>query len=183
MTKKDSILTAALKLLALNGVHATPMSSVAKEAGTGMGTIYNYFPNKEVLINALYIKIKEDELSVFDAFDKKRSLKKQFERYYVQGIQFYLENPLFFKFIEQLQASPIITDESKETGYRAVEAVLNLIENGKQVGKIKDIPTHDILQFIGGTVISYLRLYFQNNKSSKPSLDNHLGMVWDAIKS
>ena len=64
MNKRASIQLAALKLLAVNGLHATPMSAIAKEAGTGMGTIYNYFPNKEVLINSLYVSVKEAERQV-----------------------------------------------------------------------------------------------------------------------
>ena len=47
-----------MTLLIENGVQGTPMSAIAKEANTGMGTIYNYFPTKEDLINSTYIYIK-----------------------------------------------------------------------------------------------------------------------------
>jgi AcrR family transcriptional regulator len=40
---------AAMKLLVDRGIQATPMSAIAKAAGTGMGTIYNYFATKEDL--------------------------------------------------------------------------------------------------------------------------------------
>ncbi|MFK7807329.1 MAG: TetR/AcrR family transcriptional regulator [Saprospiraceae bacterium] len=182
MNKKEAILEAALKLLTQKGVHATPMSAIAKEAGTGMGTIYNYFPNKEILINALYISIKQNEKAVFSAFNKQKPLKTQFEQYYSQAIQFYLDNSLFFNFIEQLQASPIITSESKELGYEAITAVLELIETGKKERVIKRIETKVMMQFIGGTIISYLRLHFQEDNKKKASLKNQLKMVWDAIK-
>ena len=56
MTKKENILSAALSLLTQKGVHNTPMSAIAKSAGTGMGTIYNYFPNKELLINEISLE-------------------------------------------------------------------------------------------------------------------------------
>ena len=88
MNKKESILKSALQLLTENGVHNTPMSAIAKAAGTGMGTIYNYFKNKDELINALYLYIKEKENSVFIAFDKNQPVKTQFEDYYSNFIIF-----------------------------------------------------------------------------------------------
>lgn len=89
MTKKDSILLAALQLLAERGVHNTPMSAVAKVAGTGMGTIYNYFPTKEVLINDIYVYIKQQELSMFAPFKKDMAVKIQFEQYFKSIIIFF----------------------------------------------------------------------------------------------
>ena len=52
MTKKEAIIAAALELLVEKGVHNTPMSEIAKAAGTGMGTIYNHFSCKEEIIIA-----------------------------------------------------------------------------------------------------------------------------------
>jgi len=182
MDKKEAILAAALKLLTLKGVHATPMSAIAKEAGTGMGTIYNYFPNKDALINALYVSIKNKEKVIFAAFNSEEPLRTQFEEYYIRAIQFYIDNPSFFQFIEQLQASPIITAESKATGYEAITSVLELIEKGKKGRVIKNMDTKEMMQFIGGTIISYLRLHFQENRKGNSSLSNQLKMVWDAIK-
>jgi len=61
MSKKEDILNTTLRLVIEKGIHNTPMSLIAEEAGVGMGTIYNYFASKEELINALYLKLKEDE--------------------------------------------------------------------------------------------------------------------------
>ena len=182
MNRKEAILEAALKLLAEQGVHATPMSAIAKEAGTGMGTIYNYFPNKDILINALYVSIKHQEKAVFVAPNDKDPFRTQFEQYYVGAVQFFIDNPLYFKFIEQLQASPIITAESRASGLEAVASVTELIESGKKGRIVKDIDTQELMQFIGGTIVCYLRWYFQETKSEKPSLANQLKMTWDAIK-
>lgn len=42
------------------GVHATPMSQIAKEAGVAVGTIYHYFNNKEEIIEEIYTIICKD---------------------------------------------------------------------------------------------------------------------------
>lgn len=185
MNKKENILHAALTLLTENGVHATPMSAIAKKAGTGMGTIYNYFPTKEVLINAIYQKIKSEEEVLFDAFDKQHPIKTQFSTYYTNVVQFFLEHELYFKFMDQLQASPIITTESRQVGSNAIFRVHQLIEKGKQDLVLKPIDTTDLLQFIAGSILSFLRTHFNSDqkKTSHTALKNQLAMTWDAIKA
>src|SRR5437764_270674 len=61
--KRDAILAAALTLIARFGLHNTPMSAVAREAGVAVGTVYLYFPSKEAMINALYLHVLEDRNS------------------------------------------------------------------------------------------------------------------------
>ena len=55
--KRETILAAALRLIARLGLHNTPMSAVAREAGVAAGTLYLYFPSKEAMINALYLDV------------------------------------------------------------------------------------------------------------------------------
>src|SRR5215203_2564488 len=58
--KRQAILAAALRLIARLGLHAAPMSAVARDAGVAAGTLYLYFPSKEAMINALYLEVLED---------------------------------------------------------------------------------------------------------------------------
>lgn len=180
MSKRQAIISAALKLLVEKGIHDTPMSAIAREAGTGMGTIYNYFPHKESLINAVYVEIKQAESAIFYPYDQSKPLRTHFEEFYVRSIDFYVANPMYFQFMEQVQASPMITAESKEVGYESIEHVLDLLSRGKKARVIKDIPTNELIQFVGGTVISFLRQQIQEGKES--SMTNQLKMVWDAIR-
>ncbi|PWJ59691.1 AcrR family transcriptional regulator [Dyadobacter jejuensis] len=182
MNKKEAILKSALKLLTEKGIHNTPMSAIAKEAGTGMGTIYNYFSNKDILINEIYVGIKEQEKGLFKTFEDEKPIKTQFENYFVSLIDFFLNNPLYFQFMEQLQASPIITEESRTKGLEAVEAVVQLIQIGQQERIIKSIDSGELLQFIGGAMLAYLRWVFNQPAPHRQSLQNQLTMVWDAIK-
>lgn len=182
MNKKEAILSSALELLTKNGVHNTPMSAIAKVAGTGMGTIYNYFPNKELLINEIYISIKEKEKTEIIEFDIEKPLKTQFENYFGSIIHFFINNPSYFKFMEQLQASPIITSETRSEGEKSIAPVYQLLIKGKQERIIKNIEIDEILMFIGGAILSYLRWYFNQSNSPKKSLNNQIQMVWDAIK-
>ncbi|WMX15333.1 TetR/AcrR family transcriptional regulator [Aureispira sp. CCB-E] len=183
MTKKDNILNAGVQLLANNGIHATPMSAIAKSAKTGMGTIYNYFDNKEILINAIYVDIKEKEAAILAPVDVNAPIKTQFEAYYIAVVQFYIKNPAYYKFMEQLQGSPIITSESKNIGYQTIEPVVKTLQTGQQERIIKSIELEELLQFLGGSIFSFVKWYHTTTSSQKnTSLKNQLQMVWDAIK-
>jgi len=183
MTKKDAIINAALKLLVEKGVHNTPMSEIAKTAGTGMGTIYNHFPNKDLLINTIYIKIKEEEASLFIDVETDKPFKTQFENYFTVLIELFINNPSYFKFIEQLQASPIITKENRVKGGESVELVAILLKKGQQDRIIKNIDIDELLMFIGGAISAYLRWYFNKPKKKQAHIKNQIEMVWDAIKA
>lgn len=50
---KSKIIETALTLFAEQGYHATPISSIAKQAGVSKGLMYNYFHSKEDLLNAI----------------------------------------------------------------------------------------------------------------------------------
>lgn len=158
------------------------MSAIAEAAGTGMGTIYNYFPNKEKLINEIFVGIKQEEKAVFPSFDSGKPIRTQFQHYLSAVIHFFIQHPLYFKFVEQLQASPIITEESKMEGMKSIAVVLELIDKGQEELIIKKINRIELLTFIGGAMLSYLRWHFDATSRNDSSLDNLNKMVWDAIK-
>ena len=182
VNKKHIILASALELLVEKGVHNTPMSAIGKAAKTGMGTIYNYFPNKEALINEIYTDIKKQEKLLFENFESDKPIKTQFESYFTIAVTFFINNPNYFRFMEQLQASPIITENSKEEGRNSITPVFELLVLGKQQRIIKNIDIEEILMFIGGAILSYLRWYFNQTEKKQASLKNQVTMVWDAIK-
>jgi len=183
MTKRAAIQNAALELLTSNGLHATPMSAIAERAGTGMGTIYNHFASKETLVNAIYVSIKDEEAKCFAVLDEDLPLKTQFELYYATGIDFFLQRPDYFKFMAQVHASPIITDDSRARGYESIQNISLLMQRGIEAGIIKALPVTELLQFVSGTVFAYLRFHFRNGAGQRPMLTNQLTMVWDAIKT
>ncbi len=64
--KRERILSAAVKVFAKNGFHATRVSEVAKAAGVADGTIYLYFKSKDALLVSLF----EDRITKLLTFMK-----------------------------------------------------------------------------------------------------------------
>jgi len=59
--RRTQILDAATHVFAENGYHRTKIKDIAKAAGLGTGTIYNYFTNKEDLLFGLLDRLNETE--------------------------------------------------------------------------------------------------------------------------
>jgi len=55
-TTKEKILTVALELFAQNGYQGTSIAQIAKKAKISKGLMYNYFKNKEKLLEVIVLK-------------------------------------------------------------------------------------------------------------------------------
>jgi AcrR family transcriptional regulator len=53
-TVRLAILDAAEELIAKHGLHAAALVQIARRAGVAVGTLYNYFTDREALIRALF---------------------------------------------------------------------------------------------------------------------------------
>ncbi|MBS1689447.1 MAG: TetR/AcrR family transcriptional regulator [Bacteroidetes bacterium] len=183
MNKREQIIKAAMNLLIEHGVQGTPMSLVAKEANTGMGTIYNYFPAKEDLINAIYIYIKQDELKSVTGPLADESIQKQFEHFYRTMIRYMLAHPTHFWFMEQFSASPIIKEETRTEGMNVFTEYMATLKHGQKQGLIKSINLDELIQFVHGGIKGFIRAVLLSGKSVTPKMiDNQLRISWDAIK-
>ncbi len=61
-----AILEAAARILAIDGYAAFNTNRVAELAGVGIGSLYQYFPNKQALLAALHRRHGEETLAALD---------------------------------------------------------------------------------------------------------------------
>ncbi len=59
--KVEAILSAARKLLTAEGPEALNTNRIAKEAGVGVGSVYEYFGNKEGIARELITRLSDEE--------------------------------------------------------------------------------------------------------------------------
>jgi AcrR family transcriptional regulator len=64
-----AILEAASIVIAEKGYEGTTMAEIAARSGTKIGSLYRFFPNKEILADTLVVKARENLDAVFNAFD------------------------------------------------------------------------------------------------------------------
>ncbi len=181
--KKEKIIHGAMKLLIENGMQATPMSAIAKEAGTGMGTIYNYFATKEELVNSIFIFIKQDQIKNIMIPLTDKDIKKQFNHYYRGIIQYLINHPSYFHYLDQFHSSPVLSIAVRDQGLKIITPIVDLIMEGQKQGLIKSIGIRELLEFLDGGLMGFVRWLLVDKKSlSTLLLDNQVLIAWDAIK-
>ena len=68
---RERLLAAAEKVFAEKGYDGATMSEVAARAGAQIGSLYRFFPNKDILANALIERFHVRVAEIFDSIDGK----------------------------------------------------------------------------------------------------------------
>ena len=181
VNKRENILNAALKLFVEQGEQATSMKWIAEEAKCGIGTMYNYFPSKNELIDELYLEIKTKLFSnINSVLDTNAPVKQQFTDCWLMSMDYAISNPKEYKFLEIFSHSPKISKQVTEKVNKLIYPILDIFEKGKIEGVIKDQDALQLLFFTSGAITASI--------INNPNIDEHgkkaiILMAWDAIKS
>ena len=105
--KKEAILEAMLDLIVERGFHDAPMSVLAKRSGASAGVIYHYFPSKDDLIHALYLRVKSIKVqSLLEGYVPGMSPHDAFIHLWANAYRFYREHLRETRFLDQYENSP-----------------------------------------------------------------------------
>jgi len=89
MSKKKTILQAAIRLFSVNGFKDTSMSDLAKMTAVAQGTIFYHFHSKEQLFLSVLVELRHGIIDEFEKYFREKSFKTGLEM--VEGaITFYL---------------------------------------------------------------------------------------------
>lgn len=131
LKKRSAILQATIREVAEVGLGAAT-AKIARRAGVAAGTLFLYFPNKEELLNELYLELKGEAYKRLNAnFPHKGTLERRARHIWSSYLDWALEFPEKRKVSVQLNVSDLITRETRartaaERG--AVDATLSELE-------------------------------------------------------
>lgn len=139
--KRTAILNATLDLISEHGFHGAPISKIAKQSGVSAGIIYHYFADKDDLIQALYVHIKEHLLEAMMIGNPQEApWPDSFITLWLNSYQYYVRHPQQTRFIEQYENSPYPQFEENEDLLAKYAWLVQLIDDAQANGHIKDLP-------------------------------------------
>lgn len=184
MSKRDDILSATLDLISEEGLQSVTFAKILKKAGVGSGTVYNYFSDKETLINELYIHVaKHMSAEIKEDKEKDTTIYQRF-RYVLNNIADYaLMYPKELDFLENYANSPYLSEETKSMYNRGMEQFLKIFEDGQKQGILYEMDPGMCSQIIMGIIIfgvngSKNKKYIINNEEKRKLIE----AAWRAIK-
>lgn len=184
--KREAIVQAALKLIAVHGFHGAPMSMIADMAGVGTGTIYVYFENKETLISAVYRYVENEIMgNVQASYSMSLPFRERFLYLSTVVLKYLTRNPIPCLFLEQFLSSPYgIRVKKRFLGTAGEFDFFRMFfQEGISGGQLKDLPlpVHVALAF--GPVISLCRDHIMGHVTLDDSLIlKSAEACWDAIQ-
>jgi AcrR family transcriptional regulator len=184
MSKKEDILNTTLKIVIEKGIHNTPMSLIAQEAGVGMGTIYNYFDSKAELINALFLKLKEDEAAyMLKNFKSGIPVRHSFSFFWKNILQYFIHHPKEFQFLEQFYFSPLIDLEARRQGAVYFSELTKVYEEGQNQEVLKKGDITQQIYFTHGSLASLAKFHILGDiRLDKKAIEDAVTAAWDALK-
>ncbi len=184
--KRCAVIHAALDLVAEHGFHGAPMAAVADRADVAAGTIYRYFESKDALIVETY-RFLENALNeaITEGYPEKGTVR---ERYLHVGralVRYLVNSPREFRFLEQFRNSPYGASRRREIllGKADTNLVLDLFEEGRREGVVKDLPVPVLLALAFGPLMQTCR----DAALGLVTLDSRLladavEACWDAVR-
>lgn len=181
--KRKAIMREATRLFVKNGIHRTSMQAIAKKSRIATGSIYNYFANKDDLVNEIF-RITRQEIIDFNqaGYCETASVKTRFYYLIRRLIDFQKKYPEKFQFMSLYAYSPAIMCNIQQDDHNQ-SPLANVIRQGKAEQLIIDLPVEDIFYHVYGGVSSQLRWKLFNQETiTETDIESMIGMAWHSIK-
>ncbi len=181
--KKTALLEPALKLFTERGFHGTSTAQISKEAGVATGTLFNYFPTKEDLINGLYFEVKE-ELSrrMGEDVQSQKAYKEKLRKMWYNLVEWGIENQEEFHFVGQFCSSPYISSHTREVVMEEYAFFHDLAMEGLKNGELGDYPPEMITSMFyqsSRTIVDYI-LHSEPQDRNK-AIEDGFQVVWNGV--
>ncbi|HET8654428.1 MAG TPA: TetR/AcrR family transcriptional regulator [Longimicrobiaceae bacterium] len=152
--KREAILAATLRLVARSGLHNAPMSAIAREAGVAVGTAYLYFDGKDALINSLYLAVvRERDATALPDVDAALPAEEQLWASWSRYTHWHLEHRDAANFIQQCEASGILTEETRARQMEIREAGVESFVDSVRRGVLRELPVEVFYALYTGPIL------------------------------
>ena len=138
--KRAKLIETAIRLFHERGFWDTPTALIAREAGVANGTLFNNFPSKAALVEAVYLSLKQSWAAHLQAAaPQSGSVHDRLAAYWLGAIDWARAHPDRYALLGQLKLSDEIGDGTRADGVDMFAATLELIGEAMASGVIRPI--------------------------------------------
>lgn len=138
--KEKQLIEASIDLFAREGFWNTPTARIAKHAGVGTGTLFNYFESKDVLIDAVYQQLKQEwKAHLMAGYPQAGTLKARVEHIWFRHIEWGLRFPLRYSLMNQLKLSNLVSQAVQQSQEVELAFAYDMIVQGIAAGELIDM--------------------------------------------
>jgi AcrR family transcriptional regulator len=182
--KRTAIMEATLKLFTERGFHGTSTAQISKDAGVATGTLFNYFPTKEDLINSLYFEVKGDlSQAMGKDIDAESTFQDKLRKIWSNLVKWGIDNQDEFLFVGQFCSSPYITKFTREEVMKEYVFLHKLVDEGIRKGEIRDFSAELIIAMFyqGSRAVVNLILDSDPSQDENKVLEDGFQIIWSGL--
>ena len=185
--KNEKILEAAITLLAEYGT-AVPTAKIAQQAAVSNGTLFNYYPTKQALLDGVYLSIKKEvSTQVINQVAKETTDIKDLILYlWQQYISWAMGNSLKQQVASLLRASLVISDEARASVDEIFSFINIKLEEAQSKQLIRDMPTGFLCDIAGAQMLAtvqHARVNHFNQQQLNQLIQQSFEVYWNGIKT
>jgi AcrR family transcriptional regulator len=153
------------------------MAQITQRAGVGVGTLYNYFESKELLVNILFQELSEElGKALFEDYALDAPARERFFHLFGRLAKYCLAHPREFQFLENYGHSPYLNDETKA---RMEATMLPFAALFSEPALNRSLPPSHQMKFALGAVTSLVKAHVAGKLVlTEPQIESALAQCW-----
>ena len=180
-SKREAILAAAIRVIAAQGLGA-PTAAIAKEAGVANGSLFNYFPTKAVLLNQLYIALKEETAAAaLQGIPPKAAIREQALHMWSNSLRWAMSAADKRRTLAHLRVCNDITPANIAAGHKIMAGVAAMIERGRAGGPMKNTPLPFVIGILNALTDATVEFMLQDPANADAHGIAGFEALWRAI--
>ena len=164
---KQAILEAAETTFAEQGLHSARMEDIASRAGTAVGTLYNYFGDRQALLDTLCNERRDELLHRIEeaASSRKEPYEERLTRFLTAVISHLKSHQRLFALLMEEESTLQKAREGKRSSVTAVAARADeLVQEGVRAGVLRRDDSKLFAPILLGMVKGVLTHYTRNDQ-------------------
>lgn len=138
--RKTQILTSAIKIFGEKGFQNATIAEIAKDAGVGDATIYEYFKNKEDLMLAIPVEFTKELIpQINDHMMGIKGALNKLRKFIWWWLNYVEKNPGYGSIVllELKTSKTYVSTEAYQAARSFYQIVLDIIKEGQEEGAVK----------------------------------------------
>lgn len=183
--KRRAIRDAAVLEVIEGGLAGASVGRIAKRACVSPGTIYLYFPNKEELLQQVYLEIKKELHDyIMDAFDSSDGAATNIRRIWFALFEYARSRPNDFVFSEYVAAAQLLNETRKPEVEKMAMEVAGILISAIEDGTLRRVPINSLTAVLIAPALQLgRRAILAKEEIDSEILENTFDMIWKGIAS
>lgn len=179
---RGAIFKAAVREIAEAGLGA-PTAKIAKRAGIASGTLFTYFPTKEVLLNELYLELKAEVYArVNEEFPHSAGLKLRTRHVWSSFLNWAIEFPEKRKVSMQLNLSDVITAGTRLKAAEGRGTIDRTLGDLREQGILRELPAGFAAATMSAMQETTMDFIARKPKQREELIERAFEVYWRAVK-